>query len=208
MDWPFFDLRLTYRNVVVRAVTDADLPRLMAIHPADAEQNPAALRFDWLDSDSDRRRLFLQGVWANRGQWSPSSWCLDLVVEVDDEVVGVQSLEGEDFPLLRTVDSASWLSSSARGRGTATAMRTAILALAFGSLGAVAAVSSAEPANVASMAVSRRLGYVANGVSRINSPHGVVELEHLRLTSERWLAERHRVDVFGAEACLPWFGLT
>jgi len=71
----------------------------------------------------------------------------------------------------------------------------------------VAAISSARTDNAPSLAVSRRLGYVDNGVSLTNTPTGVAQLQHLRLTRERWLADEHDVRVSGAEACLSWFGL-
>ena len=54
--------------------------------------------------------------------------------------------------------------------------------------------------------VSRRLGYVENGVSLTDSPTGVVELQHLRLTRESWAA--HPVKVTGLDACLAWFGVS
>ena len=205
MEWPFFDLRLACGEVVLRGVTDADLDPLLAVLPDDLEHDPRHQPF--LDPGADRRRVFSAEVWSHRGTWSPTSWCLDLAVEVDGRVVGVQALEGEEFPLLRTVDSFSWLARDVRGRGLATAMRTAVLALAFGHLGAVAAVSSAEVGNAPSLAVSRRLGYAENGLSRTNSPNGVIELQHVRLLAETWHAAGHRVEIDGAAACLPWFGL-
>jgi len=54
--------------------------------------------------------------------------------------------------------------------------------------------------------VSRRLGYVENGVSLTDSPTGVVELQHLRLTRERWAA--YPVMVTGLDACLARFGVS
>jgi len=54
--------------------------------------------------------------------------------------------------------------------------------------------------------VSRRLGYVENGISLTDSPTGVVELQHLRLTREGWAP--HPVKVTGLEACLAWFGVS
>jgi len=106
------------------------------------------------------------------------------------------------------VDSFSWLATDVRGRGLATAMRTAVLALAFDHLEAVAAVSSAEPGNAPSLAVSRRLGYADNGVSRTRSPTGVIELQHVRLLAETWRAGDHQVEVSGFGPCRPWFGLS
>jgi RimJ/RimL family protein N-acetyltransferase len=169
--------------------------------------NPANERFATLVPDVDRRRQLVAEIWKHRGTWSPSSWCLDLAVEVDGRVVGVQALEAEQFPLLRTVDSFSWLSAEVRGRGLATLMRTGVLTLAFDDLGAEVAVSSARTDNAASLAVSSRLGYVDNGLSRTNTPTGPCELQHVRLTREAWEAGGRTAEVGGLEACLPWFGI-
>ena len=95
-----------------------------------------------------------------------------------------------------------------RGRGLANRMRACILTLAFEHLGAVAAVSSARTDNPASLAVSRRLGYEDNGLSRTDTPTGVTDLQHVRLTRDRWRPGTWPVEVSGVEATLPWFGLS
>lgn len=207
MEWPLFDLRLRSGPVLLRPVTDGDLSALSRLLPGDLELDPREERYPGLDDRRDRERLFVRGIWRSRGTWSPGSWCLDLAVETDGELVGAQALEGESFPSLRTVDSFSWLARSARGRGLGVAMRTAALGLAFDHLGAVAAVSSATLDNHASLGVSRSLGYVDNGISRIESTSGTVELQHLRLTRDTWESAGHTVEVSGLEPCLPWFGL-
>lgn len=207
MEWPLFDLRLAAGPVRLRTVTDALADGLAGVFPDDVDMDPRLERFAGLEPARDRQRRFVQGLWADRGRWSPSSWCLDLAVEADGELVGVQTLEGDDFGLLRTVDTASWLVPGARGRGVGTAMRTAVLGLAFDHLGAVAAVSSAVLDNHASLGVSRRLGYADNGVSRIDTGGQAADLQHLRLTAETWRSAGHRVEVSGVAPCLPWFGV-
>jgi RimJ/RimL family protein N-acetyltransferase len=206
--WPLFDLRIRCRDVELRAIRESDLPRLATIQPDDYEHNPHAERFSGLDLHQNRGRLVYQEFWRSLGTWSPSSWCLDLAVEHEGTVIGVQSLEAADFPVLRTVDSGSWLIRSARGRGLGVAMRLAVLGLAFDHLGARAAVTSARSDNAASLGVSRRIGYVFNGVSLNDSGRGVVELSHMRLTEKDWRASGHSRDVtvYGYEACRPWFG--
>jgi RimJ/RimL family protein N-acetyltransferase len=176
--------------------------------PDDLEMNPANERFTTLAPAADKRRQLVGEIWRHRGTWSPDSWCLDLAVEVEGRVVGVQALEAEQFPLLRTVDSFSWLSSQVRGRGLANLMRAGVLTLAFEHLGADVAVSSARTDNAPSLAVSYRLGYVDNGLSRTNTPTGPFDLQHVRLTRERWLGSGRTAHVTGFEPCRPWFGLS
>ena len=68
-------------------------------------------------------------------------------------------------------------------------MRAGVLALAFEHLGAEVAVSRPRADNAPSLAVSRRLGYADNGLSRTNSPTAPFELQHVRLHA-RGLARR------------------
>jgi RimJ/RimL family protein N-acetyltransferase len=206
--WPLFDLRLRCRDVELRAIRESDLRRLAAIQPDDYEHNPDAEMFPGLDVHQNRSRLVYQEFWRSLGTWSPSSWCLDLAVEHEGTVIGIQSLEAEHFPALRTVDSGSWLVRTARGRGLGVAMRMAVLGLAFDHLGALAAVTSARSDNAASLGVSRSIGYIFNGISLNDSGRGLVELSHMRLTEKDWRASGHghEVAVYGYEACRPWFG--
>jgi len=209
-DWPLSGLRLQCRGISLRPVREDDLPRLADIQPDDWGHDPHAELLPELDLAQNRRRLLYQGHWRALGTWSPSSWTLGLAVEADGAVVGMQALEAEQFPVLRTVDSGSWLTDAVRGRGIGVAMRMAVLGLAFDHLGALAAVSSAASDNAASLGVSRRIGYQPNGVSLNDSGNGLIELTHVRLTAAAWHAAGHRreVTVTGFEPCRPWFGLS
>jgi hypothetical protein len=117
VDWPLFDLRLRCRDVGLRAVRENDLEHLGTILPGDVGHDPRLELFDQLSDAENERRLFYQGYWRALGTWSPSSWRLHMAVEYDGELVGVQTLEGEDFLRLRTVDSASWLVPANNGVG-------------------------------------------------------------------------------------------
>lgn len=207
--WPLFEFRVQCRGLQLRMVRESDLPHLAAVRPDDYEHDPHAEMFADLDLRENRRRLVYQGYWRSLGTWSPSSWCLDMAVRSDGAVVGVQSLEADQFQVLRTVDSGSWLIPSVRGRGIGVAMRMAVLGLAFDHLAAAAAITSARSDNAASLGVSRRIGYRDNGVSLNDSGNGVVELTHLRLTAAEWRESGlgREVTVTGFDACRPWFGL-
>ncbi|MCO8269884.1 GNAT family N-acetyltransferase [Actinoplanes sp. TRM 88003] len=204
--WPLFGLRLAFRDVVLRPMTETDLPRLAAVLPGDVGHDPRLALFESQSYAENERRLFCQGYWKALGTWSPESWVLHFAVEHGGDLVGVQTLEGDNFPVLRTVDSASWLVPGVRGRGVGVAMRTAVLQFAFGELGAAAAITSAVTTNAASAGVSRRVGYAENGVSTIVDTGGdVAELLHFRLTAERWSGAG--VDVTGFPPCRAWFGM-
>jgi RimJ/RimL family protein N-acetyltransferase len=206
-DWPLFDLRLRHRDVTLRPMREDDLPYLCSVLPGDVGHDPRLAMFPSQTFAENERRLFCQGYWKALGSWDPASWVLHLVVLAGGEPVGVQTLEADNFPALRTVDSASWLVPAVRGRGVGVAMRAAVLGLAFDHLGAVAAISSATTTNHASLGVSRRLGYLDNGVSRIVDTGGdVVELRHLRLPADRWPGAE--VIVEGLGPCGPWFGIS
>lgn len=209
--WPLAGLRLTTERLTLRPWTEADLELVSDTLPADLALDPAAPRFDLGDEQRVRGVMTHQDYWRQMGSWTPQEWRLTFLVHTDGQFVGCQGLEGSDFPHLRTVDSSSFLVPGARGRGLGKDMRRAVLALAFGPLGALAAITSAWHHNRASLGVSRALGYQPNGESlhRRDDDEGVDTMVHLRLLRADWLASglADGVAVTGVEACLPFFGL-
>ena len=102
--------------------------------------------------------------------------------------------------------------SAARGAGLGKQMRRAVLALAFGPLAAEYAITSAWHDNLASLGVSRSLGYVDNGVERHRREGEadiVDDLVHLRMPRDAWLTSRllMALAVDFPDACRPYFGL-
>ena len=195
--WPLFDLRLRAGDLLLRPVAETDLPLLAALAPDDLEIDPSL--------PDDRTLAVFQGYWRAQGRWSVEDWALSFLVQYREQAVGVQVLEGSDFPLLRTVDSASWLVSSARGRGIGKAMRAAVLDFAFTSLRAQAAVTSAWHDNAASLGVSRSLGYLPNGEHRRRRGDRADVMASLRLSRSHWPGSGTVVENF--EECRHLFGV-
>lgn len=207
--WPLLSLRLKVADVTLQPVREADLEHLSRILPDDVEHDPSSEMLEGLDVEQNRRRILLQSYWRSWGCWSVEAWCIFFRVSVGARVVGVQALEAKHFPILRTVDSSSWLVTDVRRRGIGTAMRLAVLTLAFDHLGAAAAITSARQDNWASLGVSKHLGYEENGVSTSLSPSGPCTLQHMILRRSSWaLSGRSQsVTVSGISACAPWFGV-
>ena len=120
----------------------------------------------------------------------------------------VQDVTATEFPRRKSVMTGSWLTRSAEGRGFGKEMRAGVFHLAFDGLGALEAHSRAFTMNPASIAVSKSVGYEANGESIALRGRVRDRSLHFRMSRERW-DERRRDDIliFGLEACLPMFGL-
>jgi len=207
--WPLFDLRLATPDLALRAMTEADLAPIAGLLPDDVEQDPAAQTYDVGDARTGRGIVSHQSYWKAYGTWRPDAWRLNFVVRAAGEIVGVQELEGNDFPTLRTVDTSSFLVPAARGRGYGQQMRGAVLVLAFGPLQAQAAITSAWHDNHASLGVSRALGYRPNGESLHARGDRADVMTHMRLLRADWLASGRagQVRISGLEGCWPLFGL-
>jgi len=209
--WPLHGLRLTTGDLVLTAMTEADLDEVAAVLPDDLELNPRATRYPRLPARTWRGAVVHQEYWKSMGAWSPDDWEVYFTVRRDGDVLGLQGLEGPDFRTLRTVDTSSWLATEVRGTGVGKAMRRAVLALAFDHLGAQAAITSAWHDNYGSLGVSRALGYRPNGESLMarEGTDGIDTLLHLRMTWADWVAAGGAPDVHveGLDAALPLFDL-
>jgi RimJ/RimL family protein N-acetyltransferase len=143
-----------------------------------------------------------------REDWRPAHWHLLLGVWADDEPIGTQGIEAEDFAGRRTAETGSWLGQRFQRRGFGTEMRAAVLELLFRGLRGQTATSGVLEGNVASARVAEKLGYVLSGES-IASPRGVpVRERKFRLERTAWEARgRQPIEIVGLEPCLPLFGL-
>jgi RimJ/RimL family protein N-acetyltransferase len=206
--WPLFDLRLRTARLALRPPTDEDLVSLCAVAAAgihDPGEMPFA--FPWTRKPSPRfEREFAQYHWQTRAGWQPNSWNLEFMVTLDGRPIGAQGLFAREFPVHRLVHTGSWLGQAYQRRGFGTEMRQAVLSFAFDGLGAEVAETEAFLENIASATVSRRVGYVENGIGRL-APDGVArDVQRFRLTAEDWRSSaRPVVEIDGLDACREMF---
>lgn len=208
--WPLFGLRVRTAALELSIPRDEELVELAqiaarGIHPP--ERMPFAV--PWTDRPSPvLEQSFLQWNWRARAEFSKDRWSLEMAVRTGGKLVGIQALYGNNFPVLRTVATGSWLGREHQRNGIGTEMRAAALHLAFAGLSAEVARSDAFPDNPASRRVSEKLGYVFDGVNRVAPRGAIVETNRFRLTREAWEATRSLpVEISGLAPCLELFGL-
>jgi RimJ/RimL family protein N-acetyltransferase len=207
--WPLFGLRLRSERLVLRLPSDDQLVELMVlakegIHPAG--QMPFDVPWSTVPSP-EFERGFVQHHWLQRATWTAEHWSLNLLVEHEGEAIGSQSIRGERFAVMRTVDTGSWLGHDFQGRGFGKEMRAAVLGFAFDGLGALAATTEALLDNAASNGVSRSLGYEENGFGSI-APEGVPRVtQRFRMTAEVWNSRpRPALAIEGLDGIRHMFG--
>jgi RimJ/RimL family protein N-acetyltransferase len=207
--FPLMGLRLTTPRLELRLPTDDELAALAdvamrGIH--DPEMMPFLA--PWTDRPPVEVGLsVVRYHWLNLGQWTPQRWELDLVVFFEGEPVGKQTMHGRDSAVTGQVGTGSWLGREFHGKGIGTEMRAAVLHLIFEGLGAEEAVSAAFDYNAPSIGVSKKLGYLPDGIERRVVRGQRATDTRMRLTRENW--ERHRtvpVEIHNLEPCLPLLG--
>jgi len=202
-----YGLRIRTRRLELRLPTEAELVELYevaagGIHP------PEEMPFGVAWTDDLTKESFLAYHHSTRETWTPESWKIDLGTWLDGMLVGVQGIGADGYAEKRTIGTGSWLGRRFQGRGVGSEMRTAVVALAFRELGAVAVTSSAFESNAASRSVSEKLGYRVVGRDTM-SPRGIA-MPHLQLRLERkeWRGAPFAVETEGVAECLPLFGAT
>ena len=207
--WPLFGLVLRTPRLELRLPSLEQLAVLGTL-AGEGIHDPARMPFlaPWTDKPPvPRGRSVLQWTWRTWAELSADKWALGFVVLHGGEVVGMQELLATDFAVVREVGTGSWLGQRHQGVGIGTEMRAAVLHLAFTGLGAEEATSGAFTDNPASLAVSRKLGYVHDGVRRLKRRDEAAVEQRLRLDRAAWEAHREvPVDIEGLQPCLPLLG--
>ncbi|GIG20728.1 succinyl-CoA transferase Rv0802c [Cellulomonas chitinilytica] len=211
--WPPAGLRVQHDDLELRFLDDdlllrlADLAR-SGVHAED--RMPFA--FPWTRGTPDEvARSVLRYQWATRAHVDPDDWRLELAVLVGGELVGVQGAVATKYPVTRTAETGSWLGLRFHGAGIGTRMRLAMLHLLFDGLGAQEATTGAFTDNAASLAVTRKLGYLASGRRRLAREGEVAESLSFSMSVEQWRARpatmRPPVTITGAEAVAELLGV-
>lgn len=208
--WPAAGIRIRSGDVELRWIYDQlllDLAHLAGRGIHDPDRMPFAT--PWTRGTPDQiARSVIAYQWGVRPQMGTDRWMLELGVLVDGVPVGIQGASATDWSVLRSAETGSWLGREHQGRGIGTQMRVLMLELLFAGLGAREATSGAFVDNPASGAVSRRVGYLANGV--VTHPREGIAVPHDNFvtTRDRWLEVRDAdlallgapVELVGAEA--------
>lgn len=206
--WPTYALRIHTPRLCLRLPTDDELAALANL-AAQGVHAPGEQPFliPWTDGTPEQRaQTILRRHWAQLEGWQPARWQLGLGVFVGDVPVGMVSMWASDFSVVHEVGTASWLGLDHHGQGIGTEARAGLLAFAFEHLGATDAVTQVFPDNHASQAVSRKLGYRADGISRDARGKEVVVSHRLRLTAAEWAARDHvSVSVEGLDKARSFF---
>lgn len=207
---PPFGLRVTSGDLELRGITDEHLPLLVevALHGV---HDPARMPFTFPWTDAPAEALpsrFAQYHWQCRANWGPAKWELNLGVWHRGELIGVQGASSHDYLVTRTAESGSWLGLRHQGRGIGTRMRRMLCALLFDHLDARWITSGFFTDNPASGAVSRKVGYAANGVERRQRREGeLAEISLLILSPPDFQRGDVAIEVEGVDAVRRSIGL-
>ncbi|MGU3411426.1 GNAT family N-acetyltransferase [Microbacterium sp. M1A1_1b] len=203
--WPLYGLRLVTPRLELRPLRDDDLPGLVdaalsGVH--DRARMPFGV--PWTDAEpAVMARSMAQYHWKMRAEVTRDSWGVGFAVLRDGTPIGVQELHARQFATRKTIDSGSWLSLAHQGQGLGTEMRAALLLFAFDQLGASWAESSAAAWNEASLAVSAKLGYQRNGVTRSQTrADEVVDEVRVRLRRDDFVRPSWNLVTEGAAAAI------
>jgi RimJ/RimL family protein N-acetyltransferase len=167
--YPPYALRVTSSDLELRVVRDHDIPELVAL-AQDGIHDPADMPFffPWTAAPPAELPINMaRHYWTSRAANTREKWSLECTVRRHGELLGVQAIDTNDFLVTRTGETGSWLARRFQGQGIGTRMRTVMCILAFDHLGFEEITSGAFVDNPASLGVSRKVGYRANGDERL-----------------------------------------
>lgn len=208
--WPLFDLEVRTPRVTLRYVDD-ELGVALADVAARGVHDPATMPFltPWTDAEPPYlQRGAFQYWWRCRADTQPESWKLNFAVLTEEQVIGGCGLNADDFDVLRSAETGSWLGLAYQGRGLGKELREALLHLAFDGFGAEVATTGAFADNHASLGVTRSLGYEFEGRRRVVRRDAVAEIHGFRMTRQHWTSiRRDDIELVGVAAAREQLGI-
>jgi RimJ/RimL family protein N-acetyltransferase len=186
--WPLFDLEVHTPRLTLRYIDDALGVELAGV-AARGVHDPSWTPFmtPWTDHGSpDLERNAFRFWWRSRAESTPEKWNINLAVIADGTVVGASGLMAEHFGVLRSFETGSWLGREFQGRGLGRELREATLHLGFAGLDAAFATTGAFADNAPSLAITRALGYEAEGHRRVVRRGEVGEILGFRMSRHHW----------------------
>lgn len=163
--WPPSQLCIAAGDLELTPVCESDLPGLIELVLAGIHDHATMpFAFPWTDVAPDQAPAeYVRHYGRTLTRQVRGTVALEFAVRHRGALVGVQGIDGNHFPHLRTLETGSWLGREHQGQGIGTRMRQAVCAFAFDELGALRITSHAFLDNPASRAVSRTVGYQPNG---------------------------------------------
>jgi RimJ/RimL family protein N-acetyltransferase len=206
---PLLGLRITAGPLELRGITD-DLLGPLADLACGGIHDPDSMPFytPWsLTPPPEMPMAVARYHWGMRAEFSPAKWTAGLAVLWNGELVGSQGISTSDYLITRTGETGSWLGREFQGRGIGTAMRQVMCAFAFDHLDAEHVTSGAFTDNPASLAVSRKTGYVEHGWRRVARLGMPATVQGLLLEPARLVRYSHELMVEGLAAFRRSIGL-
>lgn len=188
--WPLYELEIKTEKCVLRLPSDQELFDHVDGFHSDvfAFGEAGFLNGDWWKKQKglEFNTQFLRYQWLLRANWQNKNWSMPLGIFVDDKLVGMQSLRnnGVEKRIMwgdKAAYTGSWLLKDYHGKGIGKAARAGIARLAF-DIGFKWVISTAIPANEASIGVSKSLGYTAYKEREIDGKNHV----YLALAEKRF----------------------
>lgn len=209
--FPPFGVRLRCGDVTLAGTTPEHVPELIAAAKDGVYDLgsglPMPFVFDW-PSLPDQDLNMWQHVWSSWGKFTPDVWMLKLSVIVDGRAIGCQDvINNNSFLTTRVLETGSWIGLQYQGGGIGTRIRQMVAMLCFDYLGAEELVSGYIDGNVKSAGVSRKVGYVQNGVRRLPSGDSYRVERLVRLTPDALVRPAEPLEVEGLEAFRRFIGL-
>lgn len=208
--WPPYALTIRCGDLTLSPVREADLPELL--RAAKGGVQPEGLRVFPLNWDEGDMRTVAGNLatyhWGVRAATKPDNWAFEFTARLRGEVIGVQSIRAEHYPVLHAAETGSWMSREFQGRGLGTLMRQTIAAAFFDSFDAKELYTTYVDGNAPSRRVSEKTGYVENGRVRSTNADGEATVSHrMVLRPEALVRPAEPVVVIGAEPFRDFLGL-